>query len=119
MQERVLRASDREKERPLRRSGSREKAYSPARRESREREFETDAEREAAARRRRLIEQTRLEEEKDSIGSAAKNIDWLNQVSLNDNATNEKRSNSNSDQIGVSKVSHNTRPPDIGPNHTA
>jgi len=52
--------------------------------------FETDAEREAALRRRKVLEETAPVP--DSSVSGDKEVDWLNQVSSGD-----RRSNSNSD----------------------
>ena len=76
---------DRSKERPLRSSER------PQRKEKNTGVFQTTEEKEAAMRRRKVIEQTAPPKEKDSA-SGDKDVDWLNQVSSND-----RRSNSNSD----------------------
>ena len=98
--ERFVRAdlADREKERPLRRdSRSRERRPSAkdvaAEASLKPMMFETDAEKEAALRRRRVIEQTAPRESNSGESGGEKDeVEWLNQVS-----SNERRSNSNSD----------------------
>ena len=83
--ERFVRHSiaDREREHPLRLSRSRSGGRGSARAEPPQGElrpmvFETEEEKEAALRRRRVIENTAPADERDSTGSGEKEVEWLN-----------------------------------------